>query len=91
MAALKRVLVYFVIFLICFSHTRGVAPEGFSEFQTPTNFNKNFGKIYYKYIPSCSCVCFELSFKASESQTLLITPCGALNFVKISRKSLFVI
>ena len=35
-------------------------------------------------IPLCSCVCFELSFNASESLKLLIPPCGALHLVKTS-------
>lgn len=35
-------------------------------------------KICYKYIPLCSFVCFELSFKAYESLKLVIFACWAL-------------
>ena len=52
--------------------------------QPPSNFQTqlNFEKIYYKCIPLCSCVCFELSFKAPESLKLLIPFCRALHLVK---------
>ena len=68
-------------------NTRTVAHGGFKGFQPPTNFETQvkIEKICYKCIPLCSCVCFELSFKASESLTLLVPPCGALlHLVKIS-------
>ena len=47
-------------------------PGGLRRFKSLTSFptQNNFEKIYYKYIPLCSSVCFEPSFKAT----------GILNF-----------
>lgn len=41
-------------------------------------------KICYKYIPLCSFVCFELSFKAYESLKLVIFACWALFLAELS-------
>ena len=65
------------------------------EFQTnpspprPRNFqNENFEKIYFKCIHIRNFICFELSFKASESLNLLISslwvPMFCQNFLNIS-------
>ena len=40
------------------------------------------GKV--QFLCSGSCVCFELSFKASESLKLPIPSCGSLYLVKVS-------
>ena len=55
-------------------------PGGLRGFKSLTSFptQNNFEKIYYKYIPLCSSVCFEPSFKATGSLKLLILPWGAL-------------
>ena len=54
------------------------------EFLQPP-FSTNFEKIHYKYIPFCSFVCFDLSFRVSESLKLIIFPCGELFLVKIPK------
>ena len=55
---LFRYLLFYIL------HARTVAPGGFRGFQTPAIFQTqlNLEKNYYKCIPLCSCVCFELSF-----------------------------
>ena len=80
------ILVHSVIFLFYFSHTRTIASERFRGFQSPRNFQtqSNYEKIYYKYLLLYSYVCFELSFKTSESVKFLIPYCGGLDLVTIS-------
>ena len=57
---------------------------GGREFLQPP-FSTSFEKIYYKYIPLCSFICLELSFKVSESLTFIIFPGGEIFLVKISK------
>ena len=78
---LECVLLYSVVFLFYIQYARAVAPGVFRGFQTPTIF-QTFKKIYYKCIPMCNCVCFELSFKAAESLKLLPLPLRGISFIQ---------
>ena len=69
MTTLECALAHSIIFLSYISHARAVALSGFREILNPYKFSSpvKFEKIYNKCIPLCSCICLELSFKASEN------------------------